>query len=444
MQIKPLLAKGGGADLQLQNSYIFISNPYKKKEAPKGKKDGVIYVGHSFISYLKRAFPAVVKVPEHRNFFKSEYNYTVEFDGNNIEARFIIHEVVKKYYLDVVVTGKSNAQIIKGLEYIQAAIEKSDILKDYIEIISYDAISEYYCNKIYPKLNELERNLRKILFNIYVVNFGRDYYQMTISGDLQKKIKSVIQAKGNEERRETERLQKFFYSMEFADIKQMLFVPHWTEGDERSKDVFLKSHEDLSKLTDDELRKAFSEIAPRSDWERFFSDKMDDDDFQSLIDEIRRSRNSIAHCKFFYHAEYARCNKAMSKFNKAVKSAIAITEDKDFSEKNSESIKEALASVSKRFEEYKKSMAEALSPIIQISQQYSEMMVPIKEGMIKNISRMLETIQPTLQSLSGLKASIPLSNLSTEVLQTPKEGNDENGADEEDCQSNESENDSNI
>ena len=134
----------------------------------------------------------------------------------------------------------------------------------------------------------------------------------------------------------------------------------------------------------------------------------------------------------------------MSKFNKAVKSAIAITEDKDFSGKNSESIKEAFASVSKRFGEYKMSMVEALRPIIQISQQYSEMIVPIKEGMIKNISIMLETIQPTLQSLSGLKASISLGDLSTELLQHPKEGNDENGADDEDCQSNESEEDPNI
>ena len=414
--------------MQLQNSYIFIPNPYKKKETSKEEKDGVIYVGHSFISYLKSAFPAAVKVPERRNFFKSEYTCTFELVGNSIEAKFLIHEVVGKYYLDIVVTGKSNAQIIKGLEYIQAAIKKSNILNDYIEIISYDAISEYYCNKIYPKLNELERNLRKLLFNIYIVNFGCDYYQMTISGDLQKKVISVIQAKGNQERKEIERLQKFFYSMEFADIQQMLFLPHWTKVDERSKDDFLKGHKDLSKLTDDELRKAISKIAPRSDWERFFSDKMDDDSIQSLIDEIRRSRNSIAHCKFFYQAEYAICNKAMSKFNKAVKSAIAITEDKDFSGKNSESLKEAFASVSKRVEEYKKSMAEALSPIIQIYQQYNEMMVPNKEEMIKNMSIMLETFKSTLQSL----------------LQHPQEDNDENGGDDEDGQSRESEDDPNV
>lgn len=169
---------------------------------------------------------------------------------------------------------------------------------------------------------------------------------------------------------------------------------------------------------------------------------MDDDDIQSLIDEIRRSRNSIAHCKFFYQAEYAICNMAMSKFNKAVKSAIAITEDKDFSEKSSESIKEVWASVSKRFEEYKKFMAESLLHSIQISQQCNEMIVPIKEAMIKNISIMLETIQPALQSLSELKASVHLSNFSTELLQYSKEGNDEHGENDKDCQSNESEDDS--
>ena len=440
------MAKEGGADLQLQNSYIFIPNPYKKKETPKEKESDVIYidVGHSFTFYLKSAFPTAIKVPERRNFFESEYTYTVELDGNSIEAQFLIHEVVEKYYLDVIVTSKSKTQIIKGLEYIQAAIEKSDIPKDYIEIISYDAISEYYCNKIYPKLNKLERDLRKLLFNIYVVNFGQDYYQTTISGELQNKIKGVIQAKGNEEKKEKERLQKFFYSMEFADIQQMLFVPHWTEVDEKAKDNFLKSHEDLSMLTDDKLRKAFSEIAPKSDWERFFADKMDACVIQSLIDEIRRSRNSIAHCKFFCYAEYATCNKAMNKFNKAVKSAIAITENKDFSEKNSESIKKALTSAAKRFEEFKKTMAEALRPVIQFSQQYSEMIAPIREGIVKNFSIMQEAILPTIQSFSLLKVPKPPINFPAELLQHPNEGNNENGADNEDCQSKGSEDDSNI
>ena len=68
-------------------------------------------------------------------------------------------------------------------------MQDSGIQADDIMVISYDAISEYYCNKIYPKLNELERNLRKLLFNIYIVNFGKDYYKATVSEDLKQKLK---------------------------------------------------------------------------------------------------------------------------------------------------------------------------------------------------------------------------------------------------------------
>lgn len=77
-----------------------------------------VNVGHSFISYLKSAFPTAVKVPDHSNFFKSEYTYTGGFAGSIIEAKFLIHQVVGKFYLDVVVTGKSKEKIIKGLEYV--------------------------------------------------------------------------------------------------------------------------------------------------------------------------------------------------------------------------------------------------------------------------------------------------------------------------------------
>jgi hypothetical protein len=41
---------------------------------------------------------------------------------------------------------------------------------------------------------------------------------------LQKKSKGVIQAKGNEEKKQIERLKKFFYSMEFSDIQALLFT----------------------------------------------------------------------------------------------------------------------------------------------------------------------------------------------------------------------------
>ena len=128
------------------------------------------------------------------------------------------------------------------MEQIQdRLLSLTELNERYIAIISYDAISEYYCNKIIPKLNSLERNLRKLLFNIYIVNFGRNYYQATTGEEFQAKIKRVIQASGNKEKKEEERLKQFFYSLEFNDIQTLLFTPSWTPLMRKLRRSFLMS-----------------------------------------------------------------------------------------------------------------------------------------------------------------------------------------------------------
>ena len=290
------------------------------------------------------------------------------------KVEFIITEVVDTKYLDVVVQGNTKAQIVKCLEDIQYTLLTSGVRERYIDIVSYDAVSEYYCNKIYPKLNILERNLRKLLFNIYIVNFGRDYYKATVGEELQGKIKGVINtdsSKGEKDKikaeyktstkkeaEEIERLQRFFYSFEYNDIQKLLFTPSWTSADEAEKTSFLEKHPDLSELSNEELREAFSKYVPRSDWERFFSNKINISNIKDLIEQIRLYRNSVAHFKFFYKAEYDECNKLVNCLNSAIVKAIKITEDKDFLQKNAETLSEALKDVLAGFASFTKSIAE--------------------------------------------------------------------------------------
>jgi hypothetical protein len=216
-----------------------------------------------------------------------------------------------------------------------------------------------------PKLNALERNLRKLLFNIYIVNFGKNYYQATINKELQDKIKGVIKAKGNEEKKEIERLQQFFYSFEFNDIQKLLFSPNWTNLDEQEKKDFLDKNEDLSSLSDKELRSAFSKISPKSDWERFFSAKINLSDIEEMIDKIRQHRNNIAHFKFFYKDAYAESNKLINKLNTAIIKATKLTEDKDFVKKNLEHFRKSMSEGFKAFEKFKTTIDQSMLSLIQ-------------------------------------------------------------------------------
>lgn len=350
--------------MKLHNSYIFLESVKKEEKKEKVSENVIrIDIGSNVYSWLVKLFPDIVKQRNESDewFYKHTLIWECSIDKVCCAVEFIVYEVIDVTYLDVVVEGKSRSQNIKCLECIHETLQNSGIRSDYIIITSYDAVSEYYCNKIYPKLNELERNLRRLLYNIYSVNFGRDLYRATISSDVQNKAKNLIRAKGKG--KESINLQEFFYSLEFSDIQSILFTPNWTEYDIRKREKFLSEHEDLSKLTDQELREAFSNYLPKSDWERFFSEKISDIDVQSSIEEIRKFRNSVAHCKFFYKDSYSKCNVAVKQLNKAILGAIEETEEKDFAWKYHEALSNAINRMQDTLDQIRKTISESVAEL---------------------------------------------------------------------------------
>lgn len=137
--------------MELQNSYIFLKNPYAKEEKTNNcSEDGtvVLTVGKNLYSYIKASFHTITKVDGYGNFYKKKYSTDLQFGKMTCKVEFIITEVVETKYLDVVVKGNTKAQIVKGLEYIQYTLLTSGVCERSIDIVSYDAVSEYYCNKI--------------------------------------------------------------------------------------------------------------------------------------------------------------------------------------------------------------------------------------------------------------------------------------------------------
>lgn len=413
--------------MKLQNSYIFLKHPFKKDESHYIDENGnhVFVVGKNVYSYITKVFPSTFKVDYIGDFYNKKFTSVVVLNDVSYNVSFKLTEVTDISYLDVSVEGKTKSQIITCLEYIQEKILRSGIRENFVDIVSYDAISEYYCNKIFSKLNTLERNLRKLLFNIYVLNFGKDYYHATMDDELQKKIKKLINTGGNNEKKRQikedykvnskqaeniERLQEFFYSFEFKDIQTFLFEVNWTRVEAEAKEKFLSEHKDLSQLSDVELRNAFSSFTPKSDWERFFNDKIQFANIKDMIEQIRWYRNKVAHFKFFYKNDYDSCNKLILKLNRAILKAINITEEKDFTEKNAEALKKALSGISEK-------LNEILEPIKQAIQNFSP---------IEIFNRMLGSQQELDQS------SILCSSESDENKDTEKDNNENNNAPSDD------------
>lgn len=388
--------------MTIQSSYIFLKKDSERKKYDidsAGNKTLVIEAGHGIYSYILNLFPGASGKTDKNEWFKSKITYMMQATDEFYHVNFNISEVIDTIYLTVQVEGRSKAKIIGCLEQIQdKLLSLAELNEKYIPIISYDAISEYYCNKIIPKLNALERNLRKLLFNIYIVNFGRNYYQATTSEEFQAKIKSMIHARGNKEKKEEERLKQFFYSFEFNDIQTLLFTPSWTSFDEHIKKKFLDEHQDLSKLSDDQLRKAFSDFSIKSDWERFFDRKVNIDGIEDVIEDIRKYRNKIAHFKFFSKSEYSHCELIMRKLNKAIVKAIQITEEEDFNNKNYEYLSDVLAEPLMKLAELTHSLSASISPGLKALKQFHDSISNVMRSV--NVSALSETMEKFLMALS--------------------------------------------
>ena len=335
------------------NSYVFL-----KRVDDKLKKDKegnyILYMTDNVRSVLREIFNAEdddltleeLETPTDETEEKYEKmllgktmgNFQLEVEGRTKNIDFKLSVVDSTEYLDIIIEDDSEETIIKFMKEIdKAIITNNKLSKNYIIITSYDSISEYQCNKVYPKLNEFERKFRKLLFITYTAQFKKAYFESTTSKELQTKAKEKIKNRNAEYR-----IQQYLYSLDFYDFKQLLFDKSWNEYDEKQLHKYLKKHSDLRELTDSEIRNKILSIHPTNDWERLFSNKGLDEDFENIIVKIGELRNIVAHNKIIKEDQYNELNEMLDNSIITIDEAINITETEDFKRINSEKISETM------------------------------------------------------------------------------------------------------
>lgn len=337
--------------LKLRSNFIFLNNDEGNTSSKNKNK---VIIPKSIISYLIELFGAT-KTEKGNLLVKRKYECSMD----KCHVLFTISNVENASYMTVSVEGNRNDNIVKCLEKIQHSFDNSKISDEYIIITSYCAVSEYYCNKLYPKLNELERNLRNLLLHIYILKFDNDFYSHcmdVMSEGTQEDVKKVMGVKSN-----TKRKKNLFYSMDFGQLQELLFTQKWTEADDNEKQQILDDNADLSVLSDGELRNLITNIKPKSEWERIFSDKIETDFAQKNIRLVSKGRNKVAHSKLLTNGEYLECNKLIDELNKEIEIAIELTETEEFIKANEEALSKALGGILAVFGEFMKNTVKPLS-----------------------------------------------------------------------------------
>lgn len=393
----------------MKMEYILLKKEKTKKN--KNKAENVIVISPSPVELIKKNFEEVTVnkiTDEDEEILRS--NWDGKFIVNKTEIIFSIkqYEKHKLSYLNINMKGNN----IQNIEIVDEKI--NNIMTDnYIVITSYDSISEFYCNKIYKKLNNFERKLKELIFDIYTFSYGINYYKRNFSDDLKIKVKRLSDKSIATDTKEVEQLKQSLYELDYNDIMELLFTPKWLEDDEKDKLDLMRKIEE-GKLSSDELIDCIENIRPKSDWDRLFLPQIGElSDIEKSIDQLRKLRNRVAHCKFFRKEHYEECLDLLKILNKQINKALKIVMNIDFQELNAQYandiLRKGLATLQESLSAFSKNIVNLMHETF--NQMSSIVSMPMTDTLRKFRENVLMPLNDTKNVNSNHKFMIKLKKL---------------------------------
>ena len=296
----------------MEINYIFLEKDKKTKI-----KNPVEISNSDIIPFYQKLFLNIAK----QDTVTSD-KFDVEFEKQNFEIHYnYIYNDNREHYLTIYISQNDNLKIAKVLNYINNNIKKSIIHKDYYIIQTYDESSKYLCNKIYPKFNEFERKIRRVIYLILIKAFGKLWVQEAISDDLKYKLKSKINSTDA-------MIEQALQEMDINDLEDFLFKSRYWYNIEDiiSNELCI---ENINNLNKDEIIKLLEKIQKYNLWNKCFSE-IKVTNLEEKLEKIRKLRNKVAHFKEITLEEYTESQKLLKSIIKEIDFAIRYVSLKNY------------------------------------------------------------------------------------------------------------------
>ncbi|MCI8507969.1 MAG: hypothetical protein HFJ06_05345 [Lachnospiraceae bacterium] len=126
----------------------------------------------------------IIKKALSKDCITTENGQRLTIDGKEYLFYQRIHqeEGTTQCYVEITSQGRIK-DVIYVLTYLDNIICRSEIVKYYQVITDYDGLSQYYCEKLYPKYATFERTLRSILYIILIKIYGLGWYDEVVNKD---------------------------------------------------------------------------------------------------------------------------------------------------------------------------------------------------------------------------------------------------------------------
>ncbi|HES3390139.1 TPA: hypothetical protein VOL03_001490 [Streptococcus pyogenes] len=172
----------------------------------------------------------------------------------------------------------------------------------------YDGISTYYSTEIYSELHEIERRTQEFLREAFFLSDK--------SGEL-KEYQATIKKMDSSDFSFSKLINEIFKASDITDT----FIDH------------VRACVEFGTVPNGDL-------LPKSFWDSLDNSLLDDKEqgleINNLLNEIRSTRNTIAHCKEFKKKDYINCIEQVKKLKQALDKIIASIESTDISKMSRE------------------------------------------------------------------------------------------------------------
>lgn len=272
---------------------------------------------------------------------------TLLLDMHELEYALEIVEVKESkeiiFHLRIMGCGEEDEQIVM-LEEFDTLIKEINEKQGKLFIINtvWNDVSLNYAKKLYPDIIKVESTLRKIIYLFMLKTVGNRWFDTDTPFQVQENICDVIK-KNSKSRSEIVDLLDY---ADFIKLSSFLSVPYARKSDLNSLFKQLKQYENKKTgktLTSEVIRKLSEDYEPKSNWERYFSDKLNVKSlnmFSKNWNSLYNIRNCVAHVKTIMKEDYDKAVSLIQSFLKMFDECLNIIDTLNITEEESNDIEE--------------------------------------------------------------------------------------------------------
>jgi len=179
--------------------------------------------------------------------------------------------------------------------------------------VLWDDISFYYATLAYPRVNQIENLLRKLIARFMYTSVGMDWGDTTLPDDLRSSIKR--------NKRNRQAGANLLHDTDFVQLADYLFKPY--QSPTNGSEIIQVKISESSKAVDLDIDELKSYL-PRSNWTRYFAEIVNCDD--SFLDKRWRKlyelRNLVAHNSMLSKNHYEELLELIKEVRKPIEEAI--------------------------------------------------------------------------------------------------------------------------